>query len=576
MTPHVERACPHCSRALSVRAEFIGMEVVCRYCRQSFEVPPDSDARQALPPPRNQHPVQAAANSGLFTSSVTGIPGYESLGLLRNGAMGRVFKARQLSLDRLVAVKVLHERLSHTDEFVQRFHREAAVGSRFAHTNIVHLLDAGIVVGRPYLIMEYVDGETALERLAARGAFSAEEAATVALAVAEALRHVHEHGIIHRDVKPSNVMLTAGGDVKLIDFGLARPLADEDWATAEAGNAIGSPAYISPEQIRGQADVDVRSDIYSLGATLYHLLTGHPPYSGSVAEVLRQQADLHAQPLTADQIVAGLGRGLVAVVARMMAKNRERRYGAVKDLIVDLHCVLRGEDPVHACCLDGSTTTHPDRVDGEESLIDGRDPDALIARAGRWIQTGDHARAVVDLTLAIQLEPGRARTFRARGDAFAHLGDHDRALADYREALRIDPDDPVAHLGRALVHQRKGDYARARADLFAAVGLAPDSAPAQDGLARLLATCPDARCRDGWEAVVAATRACELTGWSDPSHLDTLAAASAEAGEFTAAVEWQEKAIALLPEGHSERADLLAHLALYREKTPLREQVPGS
>ena len=119
--------------------------------------------------------------------------------------------------------------------------------------------------------------------------------------MAEALDHVHRRGLIHRDVKPANLILTTEGGVKLIDFGLARPVSDEAWAAAEAGNAIGTPEYISPEQTRGQSDLDARSDFYSLGATLYHLVTGRAPYAGTSLEILRQHADPRARPVPADR-----------------------------------------------------------------------------------------------------------------------------------------------------------------------------------------------------------------------------------------------------------------------------------
>ena len=162
-------------------------------------------------------------------------------------------------------------------EYVERFRREATFAARLAHTNIPHLIDAGDVDGCPYLVMEYAEGETALDRLDDAGRLLRGGGRPGRPGRAEALDHVHRRGLIHRDVKPANLILTPDGGVKLIDFGLARPVSDEDWAAAEAGNAIGTPEYISPEQTRGQSDLDARSDFYSLGATLYHLVTGRAP-----------------------------------------------------------------------------------------------------------------------------------------------------------------------------------------------------------------------------------------------------------------------------------------------------------
>ncbi len=272
-----------------------------------------------------------------------GVPGYEPLGLIRNGSMGRVYKARQTSVDRFVAVKVLHHTLSATTEFVVRFQREATFAARLAHTNIPHLIDAGESDGCPYLVMEYAEGETALDRCVRQGPFLEPPALRLALSVAEALDHVHRRGLIHRDVKPANLIIAPDGGVKLIDFGLARLATDEDWAAAEAGNAIGTPEYISPEQTRGQSDLDIRTDFYSLGASLYHLVTGHPPYSGTLAEIIRQHADPRTRPAPVETLNTNLSAGFSAVVGKLMSKNRDDRYRNASTLLADLIRVRRGD-----------------------------------------------------------------------------------------------------------------------------------------------------------------------------------------------------------------------------------------
>lgn len=341
--------CPCCGHHLSVRAEYLGRRVTCRFCRSSFLVQADvTDAPIAtdLPiVPSGEFPevkIEEVRPCGL------GVPGYEPLGLIRKGSMGQVHKARQKSVDRVVAVKVLHHGLSSNGEYVVRFRREASFAARLAHTNIPHLIDAGDADGCPYLVMEYVEGETALDLLNATGVFPEPAAVEVGLGVAEALDHVHRRGLIHRDVKPANLMLSADGVVKLIDFGLARLTADEDWAAAEAGNAIGTPEYISPEQTRGQSDLDARTDLYSLGATLYHLVTGRTPYSGSSSDILRQHAHPRAHPDPPSRINPALGAGIEAVIVKLMANSREDRYRHAADLIADLHRVRRGEGPAPA------------------------------------------------------------------------------------------------------------------------------------------------------------------------------------------------------------------------------------
>ena len=226
------------------------------------------------------------------------IPGYEIIEKLGKGSMGLVFKARQTSVDRIVAVKVLLDSLAQNKEFIKRFQREAKIAAKLQHNNIVNAIDAGEVEGHHYFVMEYVEGATIKDELDKSKVFDEKVALKIVVAVAEAMKHAHERGLIHRDIKPENVILTKDGQVKLADLGLARLTADEKWAMSEAGMAIGTPYYISPEQVRGQVDVDIRGDIYSLGATLYHMVTGRGPLPGrDPAEVMRKHVDKNASQL---------------------------------------------------------------------------------------------------------------------------------------------------------------------------------------------------------------------------------------------------------------------------------------
>ncbi|RLC69883.1 MAG: serine/threonine protein kinase, partial [Chloroflexi bacterium] len=208
------------------------------------------------------------------------IPGYQILEKLGSGAMATVFKAKQLSLDRLVAIKVLPKRFSENPEYVERFYREGKAAAKLNHPNIVQAIDVGEANGYHYFVMEYVEGHTLYDELIAGKVFSESEALDIAIQITRALVHAHENGLIHRDVKPKNIMITKDGVAKLADMGLARMAADEQTAQAEAGKAYGTPYYISPEQIRGEVDIDFRADIYSLGATLYHMVTGRVPFDG--------------------------------------------------------------------------------------------------------------------------------------------------------------------------------------------------------------------------------------------------------------------------------------------------------
>jgi serine/threonine-protein kinase len=277
------------------------------------------------------------------------IPGYQIIQALGKGSMGIVYKARQTSVDRIVAVKILLDALAQNKEFIKRFEREAKIAAKLSHNNVVNAIDAGEVGGKHYFVMEYVEGSTIKDALDKEKVFDEKVALKIVLSVAEALAHAHQRGLIHRDIKPENVILTKEGNVKLADMGLARLTADEKWAMSEAGMAIGTPYYISPEQVRGQVDVDIRADIYSLGATLYHMVTGRVPYDGETpTEVMRKHVDKNVNLIPPDHLNTSLSSGLGMVVETMMAKNRENRYRNPDDLILDLKCLIQGESPMIA------------------------------------------------------------------------------------------------------------------------------------------------------------------------------------------------------------------------------------
>ena len=277
------------------------------------------------------------------------IPGYQVLQKLGKGSMGVVFKAKQISVDRVVAVKVLLDSLAQNKEFIKRFEREAMIAAKLSHNNVVNAIDAGQVDGRYYFVMEYVEGVTIKDFLDQHKVFEEKEALRITMAIAEALKHANQRGLIHRDIKPENVILTKNREVKLADLGLARLTDDEKWGLSEAGMAIGTPYYISPEQVRGEINIDIRADIYSLGATLYHMATGKVPYSGETPnEVMRKHVDPKVNIVPPDHLNTKLSSGLGMIVETMMAKNREQRYQTPDDLILDLKCLERGESPMIA------------------------------------------------------------------------------------------------------------------------------------------------------------------------------------------------------------------------------------
>jgi serine/threonine-protein kinase len=295
--------------------------------------------------PSQARRIKEATKEGKDTAEQ--IPGYKILGKLGAGAMAIVYKAKQLSLDRTVAVKILPRRFSENPDYVQRFYKEGKAAAKLNHNNIVAAYDVGEAGGYHYFAMEYVEGKTLYEDLSKGKIFSEEEAIGIITQVARALAHAHARGLIHRDVKPKNIMINTAGTVKLADLGLARATDDAQLAKSEAGKAFGTPYYISPEQIRGEIDIDARSDIYSLGATFYHMVTGRVPFDASTpAEVMRKHLK---EPLVPpDHINTSLSAGVSEAIEVMMAKRKQDRYASAEELLLDLDAVSRGEPPLRA------------------------------------------------------------------------------------------------------------------------------------------------------------------------------------------------------------------------------------
>ena len=275
------------------------------------------------------------------------IPGYKIQGKLGAGAMAVVYKAKQLSLNRTVAIKVLPKRFSENPEYVERFYKEGQAAGKFNHNNIVQAFDVGEAGGYHYFVMEYVEGKTIYEDLATGKVFDEDEALDIIIQVAHALNHAHSCGLIHRDVKPKNIMINTDGVVKLADMGLARETTDIETAQTEAGKAYGTPYYIAPEQIRGKIDIDGRADIYGLGATLYHMVTGRVPFmADNPSDVMRKH--LREQLIPPDHINTMLSAGISEVIEVMMAKRKGDRYNNVEELLTDLEAVRDGQPPLRA------------------------------------------------------------------------------------------------------------------------------------------------------------------------------------------------------------------------------------
>ncbi len=282
------------------------------------------------------------------------VSGYEIISKIGEGGLGVVYKVLQRSMNRVVALKILHQRWVQDEEFRKRFLLEARLMGKLQHPNLINVYDVGKQDWKYYFSMEYVEGVSVEDILDEEGAMHPKRAIDIILQVVKALNYLRDQGVVHCDIKPGNIMLTTDNIAKLADFGFARIGRELDRQIEGDGFVLGTPEYISPEQAMGAKEIDWRSDIYSLGVSLFHMITGHTPYEGPSGAIMQKHVRGEMpDPRTFNR---SLGPEICSLLKKMTAREPSDRYQDGEELLEDLAVVRMAEDPRGSEVALGKTT----------------------------------------------------------------------------------------------------------------------------------------------------------------------------------------------------------------------------
>jgi len=326
------------------------------------------------------------------------IGGYRLIRKLGRGGMAVVFEGEDLSIGKRVAIKLVLPEFSRHDTYLARFHREARIAARLTHPNTVQVFQAGEAPGLSYLVMEYVEGESLAALIRREGPISERRALEMIWDIAGAVEEAAGLGIIHRDIKPGNILISKWGSAKLADFGIAKEFRDLPAARPQQSltlGVVGTPTYMSPEQARGARELDVRSDIYSLGATLYHMVVGELPFTAATPQETLVNVVALA-PRLPKAVNPRLSDGTAAVICKMMAKEPEDRHQDIAELRDDLEAAARRR-PVSI------TYARAKRL----VTVDGRppsEPASALGRLGRVLLTAAAVAAAGLIALWVALK----------------------------------------------------------------------------------------------------------------------------------------------------------------------------